>query len=237
VLNLATIAGLLIMLNTNAQPITTVYCLPGQGSDKRIFDQLTLPPSYRIEVIEYGTPGEHQSMASFAKELSKQIDISHPYIFLGHSLGGMLCVELAEILQPQKTIIISSAKNWNELPYRYKVQRAIGLYPYVPGSVMLASAKILQPWVERDRNKFPELFTSMLAGKDAIYMKHTIAMILTWERLSNSRHIYHIHGTKDHTIPIDAVKSPDYVIEGGSHMMVLTRGQEVSEIINRILSQ
>lgn len=236
-IRLITIAGLLIMLSANAQSITTVYCLPGQGSDKRIFDRLKLPPSYRAEVIEYGTPAENQTMASFAKEIANQIDTSRPYILLGHSLGGMLCVEMSEILSPVMTIIISSAKNRNEFPYRFKVQRTLGLYQHVPGSVMLAAAKFFQPLFERDRNKYPEIFTSMLAGKDATYMKRTVAMILAWDRISNTKHIYHIHGTNDHTLPLSGIVSPDYVIGNGSHMMILTRAEEVSEVVRNILAQ
>jgi hypothetical protein len=45
----------------------------------------------------------------------------------------------------------------------------------------------------------------------------------------------HIHGTDDHTLPIKNVKA-DYIIEGGSHMMVLTRGEEINQLIIKILA-
>jgi pimeloyl-ACP methyl ester carboxylesterase len=232
-----TITGLFLMLNTGAQSITTIYCFPGQGADRRQFDRLTLDSSFRIEVIEYPAPQKSQTMASFAGELAKRIDTSQPYVLLGVSLGGMLCVELTEILDPKKTIIISSARNRNEYPFQYRFQRNLPFYRAIPGIMILAGAKFLQPIVEPDRRQYPELFKSMLAGKDANYMKRTVELIITWDRTSNSKPIWQIHGTNDHTLPIHGIKAPDYIIENGSHMMTVTRANEISKILNEILTE
>src|SRR5438046_2594666 len=116
-----TLIAVLLSLISFSQ-MKTIYCFPGQGSDKRIFDSLTISPDYQVKVIEYGTPQKHATMNSFARELAKQIDTTKPFVLLGVSLGGMICVELSEILKPEKTILISSAKNRNELPDRYTFQ-------------------------------------------------------------------------------------------------------------------
>ena len=214
-----------------------IYAFPRQGSDKRIFDSLTIDSSYTIQVIEYGAPARHQSMASFAKQLSIQIDTSRPFILLGVSLGGMICAELAEIITPEKTILISSAKNRQELPLRYKFQKALPVYKLFPGSVLLAGAKFLQPIVEPDRNTNKTTFKSMLAAKQPTYMRRTIDLIINWNRKQNTSHIYRIHGTKDHTLPIRKIKSPNFLVDNGSHMMTLTKAKEVSQIVNLILKQ
>ena len=60
-------------------------------------------------------------------------------------------------------------------------------------------------------------------------------MIINWDRVNCSEKIIHIHGTKDHTIPIKNVPAHNIVI-GGSHMMMLTRSDQISEIINNILA-
>lgn len=214
---------------------TNIYCFPGQGSDKRIFDSLKLAPSFSIKIIEYGTPEKDMSLKTFAKFLSAQIDTSQKFILLGVSLGGMICVELSEILHPEKTIIISSAKNRNDLPFRYKFQKAIPFYKLFPGSLLLAGAKILQPIVEPDRNKCKNVFKQMLACKSGIYMKRTIGLIINWDRKKNSYKIYQIHGANDHTLPMQGIKEVDYVITKGSHMMTLTRSASVNEILKLIL--
>lgn len=175
------------------------------------------------------------SLADFAKQLSSCIDTSEKFILIGVSLGGMICCELNEFLHPQGTIIISSAKNQNELPFRYKFQKAIPIYKLFPGKALLAGAKLLQPIVEPDRNKNKATFQGMLAAKDPVYVKRTVNMIINWNRTTNTNKIEHIHGTNDHTLPFKKINSPDHIIENGSHMMTLTRANEISKIINGIL--
>jgi pimeloyl-ACP methyl ester carboxylesterase len=217
-----------------ADPIT-IYCFPGQGSDRRIFESLTVTPGYELKVIEYGTPDAGMTMNDFARRLSEQIDTSRPFVLVGVSLGGMICAELNEILNPEKTIIISSAKNSDELPMRYQFQKSIPLYKLFPGSVLHAGAKLMQPIVEPDRRHYKETFQSMLSSKDPVYMERTVDMIINWDRNENTKMIYHIHGAQDHTLPIRKIKSPTFVVERGSHMMTLTRAKDVSQILNSIL--
>lgn len=230
-----TAAGILIFVSCFGQAKSTIYCFPGQGSDRRIFDSLSIDPSFQIKIIEYGTPEKGMTMQSFAKQLSGQIDTTTAFILLGVSLGGMICTELAEIIKPEKTIIIASAKNRTELPFRYTFQKTIPIYKLVPGVLLLFGAKILQPIVEPDRNKNKETFKSMIAGKSPTYLRRTVKLLMDWSRVSNSNKIYQIHGTNDHTVPFRKIKAPDYVIEKGSHMMTLTRGKNISESLNTIL--
>lgn len=232
-----TIASILFFFNSFSQTKATIYCFHGQGSDKRIFDSLDIDKLYKVKVVEYGTPDKEMTMNSFAKHLSKQIDTTQEFILIGVSLGGMICVELSEMLNPQKTIIISSVKNCNELPLRYKFQKVIPIYKLFPGSILLAGAKMLQPIVEPDRKNNKKTFKSMLHSKNAVYMKRTVGLIINWDRKNNTKPIYHIHGTNDHTLPIKKVKRPTYIVNKGSHMMTLTRAKEISEILNTILKQ
>lgn len=234
---LLTIINILMVMDLSGQSTTTIYCFPGQGSDSRVFDSLEIDPIYNIKVIEFGTPEKHMTMHSFAKLLAEQIDTTKEFILVGVSMGGMICAELNEILNPKKTIIISSAKNCDELPVRYKFQKSIPIYKLIPGSILLAGAKILQPIVEPDRNKYKETFKSMLSSKNPVYMKRTIGLIINWDRKTNTKPICHIHGSSDHTLPIKKIKLPTYTVDKGSHMMTLTRAKEISDILNSTLGQ
>jgi pimeloyl-ACP methyl ester carboxylesterase len=233
--NLAIISNFLFIMTGFSQTKTTIYCFPGQGSDKRIFDSLIITGEYELKVVQYGTPEKNDNMRSFAKRLSAEIDTTKPFILLGVSLGGMICTELTEILHPRKTILISSAKNRNELPFRYKFQKQIPIYKLFPGKVLLAGAKMLQPIVEPDRNRNKKVFKSMLGEKEAVYMKRTVNLIIQWERIAANKKIIHIHGTKDHTLPFKKIRDVNYSVNKGSHMMTVTRAGEISEILNKIL--
>ncbi len=73
---------------------TKVYLFPGQGSDERLFSKITLDSNYQLIPIVYPIPARGADMKDFAKTISTQIDTSGKYVFIGVSLGGMLCVEL-----------------------------------------------------------------------------------------------------------------------------------------------
>jgi len=217
-----------------SQQITTAYCFPGQGSDERIFSKIKLDSNYKIVYVTLPVPEKGMTMNEYAHVISKQIDTTAKYVFVGVSLGGMVCSELTYFLKPEKTIIISSAKCRKELPFRYRFQHTIPLNKIIPKGMIKLGARILQPIVEPDRKKNKDVFKSMLKSISPLYYKRTVNMIINWNRKEYNKNIIHIHGTKDHTIPMRNVKA-NYKISKGSHMMTLTRGEEINELIKSIL--
>jgi hypothetical protein len=87
-----------------------------------------------------------------------------------------------------------------------------------------------QPFVEPDFKKGKEVFKSILKNKDRKFLKRTSNIIINWDRMAFSKNIIHIHGDKDHTIPLKNVKA-GYIIANGSHMMVYNRSEEISKLI------
>lgn len=217
-----------------SQSTKRAYLFPGLGSDERIFGKITLDSSYQLIHISYPIPEKNSTIKQFSQSLCEQIDTSGTYILIGVSIGGMICTELSDFINPAKVIIISSAKCRSELPFRYRFQKLIPLNKITPKGLMKAGAKILQPIVEPDRNKNKATFKSMLHKKNKTYLKRSVNMIVNWSRTTYDTTIIHIHGTKDHTLPIRCVNA-GYVIEKGSHMMALTRGEELNTLILSIL--
>ena len=173
-------------------------------------------------------------MKEFAGLILPQIDTTDRFILIGVSIGGMICVELAELIKPEKVIIISSAKQRMELPFRYRFQKTIPLNKITPKGLIKLGARILQPLVEPDRNKNKATFKSMLKKKDKTYLKRSVNMIVNWDRKIYDSTIVHIHGTNDHTLPSKHIGT-SMKIEKGSHMMALTRGQEMNDLILSVL--
>lgn len=213
---------------------TIVYLFPGQGSDARLFKHLKLPDAYDTVHISYPVPEKREGMKEYAQRFIAQIDTGSDYILMGVSLGGMICTELTDTLDPLKTIIISSAKSTEELPGRYTFQQTLPLNRIIPKRLIKGGARLLQGIVEPDRKHDKETFKDMLKNKDPLYLKRTVDMIVNWERTRYSEQIIHIHGDKDHTIPIKNLEY-DYLLEGGSHMMMITRAHEINEILREIL--
>lgn len=230
------VSFLLLVFSMVSAQKHTVYLIPGQGADARLYKNLKLDTAFQVKHIKYFTPDKDWDMETYARELSKQIDNSEIFSIVGVSLGGMLATEMADFLNPEKVIVISSAKSRREFPGRYRFQEKIPVHRIVPGFVIKAGARILQPLVEPDRNKDKATFKSMLRNKDPQFLKRTTTMILTWERVNYNDKIVHIHGDSDRTLPAKNINY-DYLVEDGSHMMVLTRGELISEIVTDCLRE
>ena len=213
----------------------TVYLFPGQGADYRQFKHLQLPEGYDTVHISYPVPDKHETMESYALRFIKEIDRSSPYILMGVSLGGMICTELSDTLEPVQTILISSAKSKRELPGRYTFQKKLPLNRIVPKGMTKAGARVLQGIVEPDRKYDKETFKNMLKAKDPLYLKRTVDMIINWERTAYPVSIIHIHGDRDHTLPVRNI-SYNYLVHEGSHMMMITRADEINQILEQILA-
>jgi len=213
-------------------PDTIIYLFPGQGADGRLFKYIDFP--YDTVHLEFPVPEKKTTLREYAHAFIPRIDTSRPFILIGVSLGGMICSELADTLEPDLTILISSAKYRDELPGRYRFQKTIPLNKIIPRGMTKWGAKVLAPLVEPARKQDTEFFNSMIEAKDPAYLKRTVNMVINWDKESYDDRIIHIHGDRDHTLPHRKVKY-DFLVENGTHMMVFIRGDEISELINRII--
>jgi hypothetical protein len=207
----------------------TVYLIPGQGSDYRVFKHFEFSDHDTVH-IQYIIPVEGETMRSYAEKLAEQIDRSKPYSIIGLSLGGMLAVEMSDFLEPEEVIIISSAKSRHELPIRYKFMKKVPVNNLFGGDFLNKTAPAAQLIVEPDSQKERDLCKSMLDGKNSVFMKRSVNMIINWQRTSSPDVVIHIHGDNDHTIPLRNIKDPDVIIRDGSHMMALTKGEDIRTI-------
>ncbi len=229
---------LLFLLNiglASSRPV--IYLIPGQGADYRIFNNLQINEAFTIRYIEFELPARGMKLKDYATQLSKQIDTTKAFVIVGVSLGGMIATEMADFLEPEQVIIISSAKSRFELPKKYTFQKYIPLYKLFPGILYKIGAQVLQPIFEHDRQLEKETFKAMLKAKDPKFLKRTANMIVNWERTAyNKDLIIHIHGDRDNTLPLKRILSePQILIADGSHLLTLTRGKEVSFQINKII--
>lgn len=227
----------MLVLNTLHAQKAKVYLLAGQGSDSAIFQNFQWDSSrFQPIHIRYHVPEKGTSMKEYANSLVPQIDTNEAFYLIGVSLGGMLSVELSDLLRPEKTIIISSAKSKKEIPLRYRFMRKVRAYNAIPSKTYKKQSKRVQGVVEPDRNKNKEDFEKMLDRKDALFLKRATHMIVQWDRTTHSDVVVHIHGDQDHTLPLKYVQA-DYIIKNGSHMMALTRSEELFGIIEEELNE
>lgn len=216
-----------------AQSVQRLYLLPGQGSDHRIYSHIQFPAGVDTVHLHFLTPEPQETMEQYALRMSAQVDTTQPFAFMGVSLGGMVSLEMADLLHPQKVILISSASSAEEVPELYTFFRSYPVYQYLPAGLFKYSTYLLQPLYEPDRSRERKTCNSMIGQKDALFMKQAVGLIVTWDRRevdNTGIALIQIHGSADHTLPLHQITA-DHIVPDGSHMMTLTRPEAVSRAI------
>jgi hypothetical protein len=65
-------------------------------------------------------------------------------------------------------------------------------------------------------------------------LRWSINAVVTWKRKTTPPRLIHIHGNKDNILPMRYTK-PDIVINGGGHLMVYNRPEELSQVLIKII--
>ncbi|KRT14269.1 hypothetical protein ASU31_19845 [Pedobacter ginsenosidimutans] len=211
------------------------YFISGLGADKRIFSKLKLNENIYMIHIDWITPNINESLASYAQRLSSVIDLSQPFALVGVSFGGMIAVEIAKLLNPTTTIIISSTMLSAHLPALYRFAGKLGLLKFIPARLLKSSNKLTQNYYFGTRSSSEKtLLSRIIKDTDPRFLKWAIGSILSWSNKIKPKNIYHIHGTND-KILYSEIAQPDFIIENGTHFMVYQNAEEVSGIINRVI--
>jgi len=207
-----------------------VYLIPGIGSDGRLYDQM-LATGMDAEVLEWFTPLPDESFNDYIRRFAKQINTGGSFAIIGTSFGGIMAVELARILNPDKLIIISSVKCRAELPPYVRIGKYISLFRSSTGlmynRVNRILLKILRLGIQQ---KFLDTVIEMSQNADEDFIRWAIDKVMKWENKNYPHRILHIHGTYDALFPIIFIK--DCVrIEGGTHTMVIERADEINKLV------
>ena len=147
----------------------------------------------------------------------------------------MIAVEIAKILTPVVTIIISSTMISAQLPGLYRLAGKLGLLKLIPAKLLKSSNKLTQNYYFGTRSGSEKILLSkIIKDTDPYFLKWAIGSILNWKNNVKPEQIYHIHGTNDKILYSKTAK-PDYIIENGTHFMVYQNATEISGIIDKII--
>ena len=213
-----------------------MYLLPGLGFDQRIFSKLTLegPVSY-LNWIE-SEVGE--TWTSYAQRMAASISpVDVPPILIGHSLGGMLALEIASFMEVEQVILLSSIRSRAELPFHFRVVKPLGVHRIFSKGLTLSTFSL---WAKSHGYKDQEsqtLFQSMVGQQSNTYLRWALRQLSIWEHpvISAQTKVCQIIGDQDKTFPIQKKATPDVVIPGGSHFMLYNQPGLISKAINQLL--
>ena len=213
-----------------------IYFMPGLAAGPEIFENLELDSEkYTLHYLKWIKPlAVEEDIDNYACRLSDKIKEKNP-VLVGVSFGGILAQELAKFVKPRKIIIISSVKNQEELPKRFKFAKFTKIYKFFPTKVIVNFEDYAVFFLGKTLTKKANLYKKYLSVRSKRYLKWSILNVIQWKQLKPVENIVHIHGTKDTIFPIKNIKNA-IEIEGGTHVMILTKAKKISKIIDEVLT-
>ena len=206
-----------------------IYCISGLGADHSIFDKLSVPGTELVH-IPWVPFDFDEEVSHYARKMSAQIK-EHDPIILGLSFGGMIAVEIAKLRHASKLFIISSAKNKYELVegsgkyFGYLIKHGL-----IPSWLFTVPNFLLYRRFGAKTKKEKAVLRSILRNTNPHFVKWALKALLLWNNETYPDHIVHIHGTADRIILPDHIRA-DHWVEGGSHMMIYNRADEIGQVI------
>ncbi len=212
-----------------------IYFVPGLAANSTIFDLIRLPDeNFELHYLEWLIPTNNaETIEAYAQRMSAQVKHQN-IVLIGVSFGGVMVQEMKNILNPLMTIIISSIKNKNEMPFRMRFAQKTKAHKILPTKAFTNIEKY-EKYAFGDIVKGRiKMYKKYLSMRDEVYVPWAIDTIVNWRREKTDPDIVHIHGTTDFMFPISNIKEC-IKINGGTHIMILTKAREINAILQGLL--
>jgi pimeloyl-ACP methyl ester carboxylesterase len=207
-----------------------IYLISGLGADRTVFRNLRFSEAAKIHYLDWIPPKPNESLRGYALRLAEAIDTSAPFNLIGLSFGGMLATEIANTLQSQKTILISSIPTKRELPWHFHLFGRLGINKIIPAVKPKRVPRFISSVFGVESKADALFFQQLLNNTDLRFTKWAMNSILKWDRIESPAGLIRIHGDKDKVLPMVHGKV-DYIIKGAGHFMVFNRADEISKIL------
>jgi esterase/lipase len=215
---------------------THIYFVPGLAAGPEIFEHLELSPeNYELHYIAWKKPlAIEESIANYAKRMTTEVVHKNP-VLVGVSFGGIMVQEMSKLMEVQKTIIISSVKTSTELPKRFRMAKFTKAYKLFPTKIVSNFEEYAKYFLGKSLKNRAVIYQKYLSVRSTTYLNWSIKNVLNWEQEKPLNNVIHIHGTSDHVFPIKHIENA-LEIEGGTHVMILTKAKKISKIIDATLT-
>ena len=196
-----------------------LFVLPGIGADGRLFDGQRAVRDVRV--IEWIAPG-YETLPDYAKRLAGELAINEPFDLGGASFGGMIALELARHIAPERVFLFGSCRTPRAIAPSLRALR------FLP---VIRPPRIAARWFGAKSREHIDLFADMLANTPLDFIRWGLSAIFSWPGVEQlPMPIVHIHGARDRIIPIARVR-PDHAIAGAGHLLTITHADAVNAFL------
>ncbi|MEQ8685800.1 MAG: alpha/beta hydrolase [Imperialibacter sp.] len=211
--------------------MSEVYLLSGLGADKRVFQFVDFS-GFKVKHINWIEPLGNEAIEDYARRLLRQINTSSP-ILIGVSFGGMMAIEIGKLIDTEKIILVSSAKTKFDVPFYFRLVGQLNINNLVP-TKLFKKVNALTYWFFGARTKREKkLLREIILDTDDNFLRWAIDKIVNWRNEIYLKGVSHIHGDMDRILPI---KTANFTISGGGHLIIVSKGDEIGQIITNTLS-
>ncbi len=211
-----------------------IYCMPGMAASAAIFEYIKLPKDiFQIHLLEWDVPNFGMSLFDYAKHMCSQIKHKRP-ILLGVSLGGLLVQEMAQVIEVEKIIIISSIKTRYELPKKMVFARYTKAHKLLPTGLINNMELLAKYAFGETVTKRVALYERYLSIRDKGYIDWCIDQLVNWQQQEAPKNLVHIHGDKDTVFPIVNINNC-IPVKNGTHTMIIHRAKWFNENLPTII--
>jgi pimeloyl-ACP methyl ester carboxylesterase len=184
-----------------------VYFLSGLGADERAFTRLRLLGDVRIHHVKWPKPEPNEVLEQYCTKVASLIDETSDFAIIGFSFGGLVTVELLKTLKPKNVILISSVGSRLEMPGFLKFFGKIEVDRLLPRFALNKVYPFAHVFTGLKNEGDKKIWADIMRDSDPNFLKWAIHEVLNWENEKRPENIFHIHGNKDATFPVELVKA------------------------------
>ncbi len=205
-----------------------IYIFSGLGADQRVFQNIDFS-GFTTTFIKWIVPQDKETIEHYATRLLDQIADTKPTL-IGLSFGGIIAVEVAKQIATEKVILIASAKTKKEIPFYYRFAGHLGLHKLLPTELLKRSNVFTNWFFGTSSTLDKQLLDQILIDTDRIFLMWAIDKVSRWTNQTQTKNIFHIHGTCDRILPLRFVNC-NTTIKNGGHLMILNKSDELNKIL------
>ncbi|GEM_PF-1634393 len=208
-----------------------VFLITGFALDKRAFHFMDLPPDV-YQTLDLIPILKGETLPAYAKRMAGEIGLAPGDVIGGVSLGGMIALEMAKVVDVLGVIIIASATHPRFIRKRFKMWAPIAAW--VPQAVIRRIFTLIPRILALQNMLLPEgqaLLADIMGRFPPAMLQTFPMMIMRWPGSGTPARFRHIHSDGDWLIRPNGDPATLTILKGKNHLITVSHPQAVRDLV------